>query len=53
MASVTFTMNPVIDVSAAVPLVLPTHKLRCSRYGLIRAAAASTSPASLPGLARA
>jgi 6-phosphofructokinase 2 len=30
MTIVTFTMNPAIDVSAAVPRVQPTHKLRCT-----------------------
>jgi hypothetical protein len=30
MAIVTFTMNPAIDVSAAVTRVMPRHKLRCS-----------------------
>lgn len=30
MSIVTLTMNPAIDVSAAVARVLPTHKLRCT-----------------------
>lgn len=30
MAIVTFTMNPAIDVSAAVPRVVPRYKLRCT-----------------------
>jgi 6-phosphofructokinase 2 len=30
MSIVTFTMNPAIDVSSALPRVLPAHKLRCN-----------------------
>jgi 6-phosphofructokinase 2 len=30
MSVLTFTMNPAIDVSAQVPHVVPTHKLRCA-----------------------